>query len=87
MKKSKNEMTLGNAWSPYSSGAESTMADCYEAYQADPNKYLKMDGKTFVPTQLGEVTTKLMKNSFGVPLKSVTNNFIILRNIHFQILI
>ena len=28
-------------------------------------EYVKMDGKTFVPTQLGEVTTKLMKNSFA----------------------
>ena len=27
--------------------------------------YVKMDGKVFVPTQLGEVTTKLMKNSFA----------------------
>ena len=28
-------------------------------------EYVKMDGKTFIPTQLGEVTTKLMKNSFA----------------------
>ena len=27
--------------------------------------YVKRDGKTFVPTQLGEVTTKLMKDSFA----------------------
>jgi len=27
--------------------------------------YVKMDGKVFVPTQLGEVTTKLMKTSFA----------------------
>ena len=27
--------------------------------------YVKRDGKTFVPTQLGEVTTKLMKDSFS----------------------
>ena len=28
-------------------------------------EYVKMDGKTFIPTQLGEVTTKLMKDSFA----------------------
>ena len=48
MKKKQNKITLGNAWSPYSNGAESTMTDLYESYQADPDKYLEMDGKIYV---------------------------------------